>query len=243
LLELLSSVGIIALLLAILLPSLRSVRDQAKSVICMDHLRNSSFRFRMFADPYAHADRGQSERFGTKFFASDFLDSLYVTDEFWDLPGKSEMAYEPAQEPILCPSGPKVLSRVQGAPAHEGGITPQQNISYAMNRRLHEAPRGGRLLAVKIQERVLDYPNVPVLFDADGITSKKLRGVDDSLFAAPPQEEERSPYSTGLYWHVGLRHRGKLNIGFVGGHVISTAQPLDDPTHDWDYHPPIDRVR
>ncbi len=209
----------------------------------MDHLRNASFQFRMFADPYAHGNRGESARYKNRFRAADFLDSLYVTDEFWDIPDKSAMQFEPAQEPILCPSGPAVLSRVQGAPCHQGGIDPQENISYAMNRRLHEAPGGGRLEPVKIQERILDYPNVPVLFDADGVLSKKLRGVSDSLFSAPPMVEERSPYTSGEYWHAASRHRGKVNIGFVGGHVISTARPLSDPTTDWDYHPPVDRVR
>lgn len=242
LLELLFSVGIIALLLSILLPSLRSVRDQAKCLICMDHLRTASFQFRMFADPYGHKDRGDSEGLGSRFEAPDFLDSLYETDEYWTNLGEPRIDFKPAQEPVLCPSGPRRLSKVLGQPCNQGGIEPQQNISYAMNRRLFEAPLLGRLTRVYIPERILDSPNVPLIFDADGEWSTQLRGgVVDALFAAPPMDDERSPYASGEYWHRSLRHRRKMNIGFVGGHVASTGTPLADSTWDWGYHPPVDR--
>ena len=243
LVELLVSVGIIAILLSIVLPALQKVRDQAKSLICMDHLRTASFRFRIFADPYAHGSRGRSEGLGGRFYAADFLDSLYETDEFWGDRSLYRADYKPAQEPILCPAGPRVLSRVQGLPSHVGGVQPRENISYAMNRRLHEAPaaKGGMLASVAVTERILDRPNVPLFFDADGARATQLRGGDaDSLFSAPPRRE-RSPYTSAKYWHPRPRHRNRLNVGFVGGHVVSTSDPLADPSWDWDYHPPVGR--
>ena len=242
LIELLVCMGIIALLLSIILPALRSVRDQAKSLICMDHLRNTTFRFRLFADPYTAADRGDSSNLTSRFHAADFLDSIYQTQEFWKNAGEARIDFRPAEEPVLCPAGPRQLSRVKGQPAHLGGITPQQNISYTMNRRLFEGPtRTGMLAAVRVPERVLERPQVPLMFDGDGARSVQLRGgVMDTLFAAPPLTTERSPYSSGAYWHPGKRHRGRINIGVVGGFVVTTSDPLADPNWDWAYHPPVE---
>ena len=79
------------------------------------------------------------------------------------------------------------------------------------------------------------------MFDADGARSVQLRGgVMDALFAAPPQSSERSPYSFGAYWHPSTRHRGRINIGFVGGFVVTTSDPLADANWDWSYHPPVE---
>lgn len=241
LIELLVCMGIIALLLSILLPSLRSVRDQAKSLICMDHLRTTMFRFRMFADPYTAGNRGDSSSMETQFHAADFLDSLYQTQEFWTNLGEVVIDFRPGEEPVLCPAGPRKLSRVQGQAAHVGGVTPQQNISYAMNRRLFEGPtRTGWLAAVLVPERILERPRVPLMFDADGARSVQLRGgVLDALFAAPSRSTERSPYSSGAYWHPSVRHRGRMNIGFVGGFVVTTSDPFADANWDWAYHPPV----
>jgi len=242
LIELLVCVGIIALLLSILLPALGSVRDQAKSLICMDHLRTTTFQFRLFADPYTAASRGRSSDLVSQFHAADFLDSLYKTDRFWTHPGEVRIDFKPGEEPILCPAGPRQLSRLKGSPAHRGGVVPQQNISYSMNRRLFEGPtRTGMLAAVRVPERVLERPQVPLMFDGDGVRSVQLRGgVIDTLFAAPPLTKERSPYSTGSFWHPGKRHRGRMNIGFVGGFVVTTRDPFADGSWDWAYHPPLE---
>ncbi len=50
LIELLVVVSIIALLLAILLPSLKNARNQAKGVLCLTHLRQLSHGWHMYAD-------------------------------------------------------------------------------------------------------------------------------------------------------------------------------------------------
>jgi prepilin-type N-terminal cleavage/methylation domain-containing protein len=245
LIELLVCVGIIALLLSIILPSLRSVRDQAKSLICMDHLRTTTFRFRLFADPYTAANRGNSSDMQSRFYAVDFLDSLYQTEEFWSNAGEARIDFEPGEEPVLCPAGPRKLSRYKGQAAHLGGIRPRQNISYAMNRRLHEGPTlSGYLEAVRVTERILERPRVPLMFDADGARSVQLRGgAYDTVFAAPPQPNERTEYSDGEYWHPSTRHRGRINIGFVGGFVVTTSDPLADASWDWGYHPPVEIPR
>jgi prepilin-type N-terminal cleavage/methylation domain-containing protein/prepilin-type processing-associated H-X9-DG protein len=245
LIELLIVVGIIALLLAIVIPSLTAVRQQAKTLICMDHLRLAAFNFRLFADPYAYVNRGDSTEYRNRFLATDFLDSLYVTDEFWTTAPKGPLAqeaYKPGQEPILCPAGPRELYRRPDKSCDGGGVSPLRNISYAMNRRLLRAPRpGGGLTRVLIWEHVLDHPNVPLLFDADGEAAWARSLSGDGILLSAPQTDERDDYYSGKYWHPAKRHRKKMNIGFVGGHVVSTAHPLKDPSWDWKYHPPLDR--
>jgi len=50
LVELLVVISIIALLIAILIPSLKKARDQAKGVVCLTHLRSLSHGWHMYAD-------------------------------------------------------------------------------------------------------------------------------------------------------------------------------------------------
>ncbi len=52
LVELLVAISIIALLLAILMPSLRMAREQAKSILCANNLRQTGLGFRLYAIDY-----------------------------------------------------------------------------------------------------------------------------------------------------------------------------------------------
>jgi prepilin-type N-terminal cleavage/methylation domain-containing protein/prepilin-type processing-associated H-X9-DG protein len=52
LIELLVVIAIIALLLAILMPALRAVKDQAKKTVCTAHVKDLVLALRMYADDY-----------------------------------------------------------------------------------------------------------------------------------------------------------------------------------------------
>lgn len=251
LIELLVTLFVIAILMAILIPALVSARDQTRAFVCLDHMRAAAFEFRLFADPYTCADRGQSARlYGSRFSAVDFQESLYEIDEFWDVPqgvARTE-AYRRGQKPILCPSGPSGLVRVRaylGGPSlTQNGVYPPHKINYAMNRRLYRAPANfpGAPIPVDrfvtIGKRILDHPHVPLLFDADA-----QRAVDAGklpFFSAPPgRGDEPSVYDDNAYWFPARRHKQRLSVCFVGGHVASTSDPMADRTWDWDYHPAI----
>ena len=56
------------------------------------------------------------------------------------------------------------------------------------------------------------------------------------VFSAP------SLGSTGYFaddarWFPSVRHDGKINFAFIGGHVLSSRKPLDEPTWRWDFTP------
>jgi prepilin-type N-terminal cleavage/methylation domain-containing protein len=52
LIELLVVIAIIALLMSILMPALRNVRDQAKNSICLQRLKQWGVMFNMYADDH-----------------------------------------------------------------------------------------------------------------------------------------------------------------------------------------------
>ena len=251
LIELLVVVCIIALLLGILTPALVSARGEAKSFVCMDHMRAAAFEFRLFADPYTCRDRGDSARlYGLRFSAMDFQESLYETCEFWSNGGelpRDRGFYRRGQKPIICPAGPDGLARFHGQAVSsltQGGVAPKEKVSYAMNRRLIWAPASIPDpptvvdCFVTLSKRSLDHPHVPLMFDVDAEAAVKAHR--EPFFCAPPSRQgEPSVYDHNRYWFPAMRHNGRMSVGFVGGHVLSTSNPLSDPSWDWDYHPEI----
>ena len=250
LIELLVSLSIIALLLAILMPALASARNEARAFVCMDHLRAATFDFRLFADAKTASYRGDSEtQFGSGFDAMDFQESLYETSEFWnagDALKFKRQAYRRGQRPIICPAGPTGLYRVHGVPdLLAGAVAPKEKVSYAMNRRLRYAPV--RLpdvpfpleQFVAISQRIMNHPHVPVMFDVDAAAAIAARR--DPFFSAPAPRKpgQASVYDDDRYWFPSRRHNGRLTVGFVGGHVVSTKKPLADMIWDWEYHPQV----
>lgn len=254
LIELLVVIAIMALLLSILVPALVSVRDTAKSFVCMDHMRAAAFDFNLFADSYAAVDRGDSERmWGNRFDARDFQESLYEVCEFWlaDATLYRREYYERDQKPIMCPAGPGGLGRVNGlaAPRNlEHCVGPRTNVCYALNRRLRHAPINEPELPYPVQRfvtvgaRVLDHPYVPLMFDVDAQAAEASNANGASpFFSAPPPRHGAEPtiYDDDRYWWPALRHKGRMSVSFVGGHVFTTKEPLDDCSWNWDYHPSI----
>ena len=85
LLETLVVISIIAVLLAILLPALNSVRRASKTIVCSANMKTVVMEFGFFADGTSAGGRGDSEALGgNRFWINDFQDSLYHLDEFWD---------------------------------------------------------------------------------------------------------------------------------------------------------------
>ena len=254
LIELLVVIAIMALLLSILVPALVSVRDTAKSFVCMDHMRAAAFNFNLFADPSSTVDRGNSERmWGKRFDARDYQESLYEVCEFWmnEVTVYRREYYERGQKPIMCPAGPGGLGRVNGlgSPRYlEYCVGPHTSVCYALNRRLRYAPINEPGLPYPVQRfvtvgsRVLDHPYVPLMFDVDAVAADASNANGASpFFSAPPPRHATEPtvYDNDLYWWPALRHKGRMSVSFVGGHVFSTKDPLEDRSWNWDYHPSI----
>jgi prepilin-type processing-associated H-X9-DG protein len=83
-----------------------------------------------------------------------------------------------------------------------------------------------------MQPDVLNHPRAPVILDVDG-EEAVARGLEP-FYTAPPLEDRAEPYTSGRFWMPSRRHRGRTNVAFVGGHVLSSERP-EHETWDWEY--------
>lgn len=243
LIELLVVLGIIALLIAILFPALGAGRAAAHDLRCRANMRTVLIDFIDFADETGAGRRGDSDFFGpTRFRLEDFQERVYGIDEFWTGADVERMPLSPSAQPLMCPAGSNTLERRSGMPCSSGAVGPQRNVTTGFNRRLHKRTRydndGNPFSAnAKLTHRILMNPDVPLLFDVDGDEAVAREALP--YYAAPPIDRKTGDdiYSGGEFWFPSMRHRGRINIGFVGGHVLSSSAPLSEPWADWSYQP------
>lgn len=242
LIEVLVVIAILATVLAILLPALKSVRESSKTVVCASNLKTVTMEFRYFADGTLEQGRGDSGRLpGTRFWINDFQDRMYGLDEFWDQGSSKTGILNASQELMLCPAGARQLKKHKGLPCGRGAVEPVEDVSVAVNMRLYRAvfeAKGKRLLvsplATHLSDRILEHSYVPLVLDVNGKESL-AKGVDP-FYIAPPLigAGPDDPYASGRYWSPSRRHGGKTVVGFVGGHVLSSSDPHKEKW-DWAY--------
>ena len=241
-LELLLVVSIIALLLSILLPALSATRQTANDLKCKANLRSVVLQFICWADASGAGHRGQSDNLGPNIFRiEDFQESIYGVDEFWSGPATERLGMSAMDQPLMCPSHAGMLERRSGVPCSAGAVGPKKDVSIGFNKRLETRTRyiqGQPYPApAYVPEKILHYPDVPVLFDVDGQEAVQR----DLLpyYSAPPILDDpiTDIYESGMWWFPSFRHRGGLNVGFVGGHVLSSSHPTTEPWWRWSYQP------
>jgi prepilin-type N-terminal cleavage/methylation domain-containing protein/prepilin-type processing-associated H-X9-DG protein len=243
LVELLVTVVIIALLLAVVLPTLGSTMREARGFRCKMSLRSIAFDFSVFADDQLHGDRGGDALLGPgRFKLETFQDSQYGIAEFWRWGTANSYTLPDAasNDPMRCSEvrGPITVNR--GQTCGEGGaIAPPDNVSYGFNARLHraevtDANGTPRALPVVLTARVMELGNVPLVWDVDGAAAGARGSVP--VFSAPSLD---SPwlYRGDRFWYPGARHNGAVNIAFVGGQVVSSSHPLNEASWQWGYQP------
>jgi prepilin-type N-terminal cleavage/methylation domain-containing protein/prepilin-type processing-associated H-X9-DG protein len=240
LIELLVVIAIVLVLIAILLPAIRSVRDQARRLHCSSNLRNIAIDFQLFADRQSVRGQGDSERLGpTRFRINDFLDSMYRLDEFWDL-GRTRIGeLRSAREVALCPAGANRLIKRKGFPCGRESITPIEDVSLAFNMRLYRGliPVGETTLlapvaVTSVSARILEHPYVPLVLDVDG--EDAAAGGMEPFYVAPGQVDKADPYADDRFWYPSDRHAGTTNVAFVGGHVLTSRRPQSE-AWNWAY--------
>lgn len=242
LLELLISIAIIALVASILVPALGAGRHAANDLECRANLRTVCMDFTNFADAGGAATRGDSVQYGdNRFRIEDFQESVYRIDEFWDGVEAERLAIDASEQPLVCPAQMGRLERRRGIPCSSGAIGPQQNVSIGFNKRLDTRTRvidGSPFPArAYLADKILHEPDVPLLFDVDGEAALALDKAP--YYSAPPilDDDVEDVYEAGNWWFPSYRHRGRLNVGFVGGHVLSSSHPLTEPWWLWAYEP------
>lgn len=247
LVELLVVLAIALMLLSLLLPALNTARKQMRGLQCASKLRTIAFDFQLFAENLSKKGRGDSELLGrNRFYANDFLESIYRIDEFWDQPNYAQASLNSRSEPILCPSGAADIKRIRGAPCGPESLQPAEDITMAINMRLYRAEvvinNKTRLAPVRftvIRNTILNRPYVPLMIEVDG-EEAVLEKNADPFYVAPPIEGANSPYNAGRYWSPSKRHGERTNVAFVGGHVLSSESP-EKEAWDWSYQADIMR--
>jgi prepilin-type N-terminal cleavage/methylation domain-containing protein/prepilin-type processing-associated H-X9-DG protein len=242
LLELLVVAGISSVLIGILLPALSASRHAAMALECKTKLRTVTMNFIEFADVSNNRGRGDSDRYGPRRFRlEDFQESIYQIDEFWAGTGGERVAMKGAEQSMMCPAGAGHLERRASIPCSSGAIGPQANVSVAFNKRLETRTRliNNRPIRATAYptDKILQYPDVPLVLDADG---GEAAGRDLlPYYTAPPIVNDKAIdiYEDGRYWFPAFRHRNQSNVGFVGGHVLSSSHPGTEPWWKWDYQP------
>jgi prepilin-type processing-associated H-X9-DG protein len=239
LIELLVVIGIITVLLGLLLPAMSAARDRMKTLKCSSNLRTVAFKFQLFVEGENEEGWGESAQLGQRgFHINDFQDHLYRIDEFWDQPGSDVQELTPEDEVMMCPAGADRLTKYNGFPCGEQALQPVENISLAFNMRLYRgvvrgnAPRLSSPDETLVRPDVLNHPYTPLLMDVDA-SDAHAHGLKP-FYIAPSLRDDTGPYGNGRYWMPSGRHGGRVNVAFVGGHVLSSEEP-EQETWDWEY--------
>lgn len=251
LVEILVVLAIIGILMAIMLTSLAKVRGAGKSFVCKNQLKNVAFDFILFADDYGHPSRGDSDQDGRPGFKlEDFQESQYRIAEFWKVNAQGQASQGEAikikasEQPLICPAGEQELEKIPNLPCRNKAVVPLANVSKGFNMRLDSAsvsqPGGGppQLTQVRLSKRITAYPMVPLAFDVDGVAALAIDAGSLPYYSAP-RTNSWDNYASGSYWFPSLRHGGRCNAAFVGGHVLSSLQPEREPGWVWKYQPPV----
>lgn len=240
--ELLVTMGIIASLMAILLPAIGHARRSARSFRCQVALRSAAFDFQIFADRDLHGDRGNDAKLpGDRFRMETFQNSQYGLQEFWRWEAaKEHVLPDPSGfDPLRCAEIGGEVKLVKEMPCSGGGVTPPQNVSFTFNARLHRAevtkPNGKvGAVPVTLNTEILGHGMVPLAWDVDGRVA--LEHEVSPVFSAPALDS-KVVYANDLYWFPAYRHGGRANFALIDGSVKTTAQPLAETGWDWAYQP------
>ncbi len=239
LVEILVVLGILALLIAIIVPMLRGTISSARSFNCQMSLRTATYDFTVFADDVLHGPRG-SDSTTTSFTLSSFQDSLYGVNEFWSWPNDPHVLPDVrGNNPMRCAEVRGQLTMRSNSPCDGGGVGPAENVSFGLNARLRwreivqpsPAVRSIRLSGAVL---VCAGSSVPLLWDVDGQRAAEL---DASPFYSAPALDSPALFAGDQFWHPGARHHGAINVGFIDGHVAASPRPLEQRSWRWDFVP------
>lgn len=251
LVELLVVVAIIAVLTSVLLPALGSVRQQARTIVCMSNLKSIAFDFNLALNN-PNSIRSSNDTIAPLeggFWLSNFADKIYHAGSYYDS-STSSTSYANGSDVFFCPSAAPYLT-VDGTRDHvfdspHSALSPKANVSYAFNARLRAVYRAlagspsGEQYFVMLGPNVLGWPHapeMPLMLDVDASLAVKW---DADPFAIAPAIEDIGAYRAynffpngGKRWYPILRHNDQANVARLDGSVRRTNKLLKDPDFEW----------
>ena len=212
LVELLVVISIIAILMAILMPTLQSARAQGQSVACRAHLRNLGVALTIYiedndrwlpaAEPRDKTDETSEENW---YMNQGFMAGMGVNPQF-DETGK--ILGPPAGRSILtCPSHRHPNMTRDESPL----FSPQERpyaLSYTMNGTLRLSSRGGSLGSYRHASEFKKPSETLILCDGNGYLSARAI----VFYEACPEH------------NFEYRHRGSLNLLMLDGHTEAKTE-------------------
>ncbi len=240
--ELLISIAIVAMLLALLIPALRHTIGAARGFRCQVSLRSIAFDFSVFADESLHGDRGHDpqEVGARRFRLETFQASQYGLNEFWhwNSPNAYTLPDAAKNDPMRCTEMKGPITLLNNTPC-SSAIEPPSNVSYGFNMRLHRGevtlPGGQvRLGSIVLTSSILEHPRVPLVWDIDGAVAAG-RGATP-IFSAP-SAGSTNLYANDAYWFPGRRHNGAVNYALIDGSVSATSKHPSETNWDWSFQP------
>ena len=252
LVEILITITILAVLIALLLPAARGAIGTARAFKCQMAQRSVAFDFGLFADDTLHPSRGDDDSSDPalrvvprgQFRLETFIESQFGLDEFWNPADGNTVTLPDAngRDPMRCAEvrGPITLRR--SIPCTQGAVTPPQNISFGFNIRLQMSERrwvAGNTAPIGLSSQVLNSAEVPassipLLWDVDGAVAAQHGVVP--LFSGPSLNST-TLFVNNQYWFPAMRHSGTMTVGFIDGHVAATRKPLLEPNWAWGFDP------
>ena len=221
LVELLVVIGIIAVLIALLLPVLNKAREQARSVACASSQR----QIYLAMATYAAANRGilpvagflgdVHDYVGVRMDGPTNLD--FVKGSLWSYvdPGLSAR-----QRLFVCPSD--TPPRIPGNGYFNGFSPGERNYSYSLNPRLHGGGRSNGLWSGVKTSQIIHPERKMLVYELE--YPPEVAGEVTGLQA---QDGAPGPYIVGL---LATRHQRLCNTAMADGHVELIDPRLFDST-------------
>jgi len=238
LIELLVVIAVIAILMAILLPSLSKAKEQAKKIVCLAHTKGLGTALLMYVDDY---DRKTHHSPNRGMWDNAYLRPAKATpfspDDTYAYWGVAYLPYASTKKIFRCPG----TRRTDDWPEDGWGITYQEYFkycSYGINGYVTWSREGRN---VNIDREFKKHDEVIVFQDH---IEQKLDGIDSDMFCIGPGNSinltQWRPGSSLVdsYWRgydtVGecFRHARAADICWLDGHVSTIKETTgeDVPT-------------
>ncbi len=205
-------------------------------------MRSVAFDFQAFISPEIPMNRGEDENDPTlgrdHYWLETFQETQYRIDEFWDRAGSRFLGSVNDLGVMACPEVAGDIQLLSGKTCRGGSVSPARYVSYTMNLRLdHEEVKIANNWATRhtrLSDNLLNKQLIPLIWDIDG------KIPEDRLitphYSAPPGEPG-TPYSSGNEWFPNADRHGRLQVAFTSGEVLTSDDPLNEPTWGWLVNP------